>query len=371
LFSRRLDLLAFLGSALLSLALVAVGWPLGLVDGGGDGGADGGFDGARDTPPLVWLAVVVLVDVAHVWGNLLLVYADPVERRRRPVWWAGVPLASFVLAWALASEHETWLWRAVALLAVVHFVRQQVGWVKLYRARAGVADDDAAASAHAHAAAVGRVVDEGVVYAATIGPLVWWHAHLPRPFWWLSAGDFFVALPSWAGSLALLVECAFLLAYGVRSARAWRAGRGVAGRDIVVGTTALLWWLGIVACSSDYVFTVTNVLLHGVPYIVLIAVTARRRRQAGASVAAPLAHGAALIVGTLWACAWLEEAAWDRLLWHEHDAFFPLPAVDVGDARALVLALLVLPQVTHYVLDGLLWRRRDNPWVLPAGPASR
>jgi hypothetical protein len=306
---------------------------------------------------------VVLVDVAHVWGNLLFVYADPDERRRRPVLWAAVPAVSFALAWALASEVELWLWRAVALLAVVHFVRQQVGWVRLYRARSGERDDTAVGL---RGRILGRVVDEGVVYAATLGPVEWWHAHLPRPFWWLATGDFFVALPSWAGTLALVVDAAFVLAYVARSARAWAGGRGVPGRDIVVLTTALLWWLGIVVCSSDYVFTVTNVLVHGVPYVVLIAVTARRRRQAGASVAAPLAHGAVVVVVALWACALVEEALWDRRVWHEHDGFVPGPAVDVGAARAVVVALLVLPQVTHYVLDGLIWRRRDNPWVLPS-----
>ena len=34
--------------------------------------------------------------------------------------------------------------------------------------------------------------------------------------------------------------------------------------------------------------------------------------------------------------------------------------LDVG-AKSLVVPLLILPQLVHYVLDGFVWRRRDNP----------
>lgn len=339
LFSARRDLLAFGGSALLSLLLVAVGAPLGLLD--------------AEAPEWVWLFAIVLVDVAHVWGNLLLVYSDPDELRRRPLLYAGVPAAGLALGVALYSEGELLFWRALATLAVVHFVRQQVGWVALYRGKNGE---------HAEGP-WSRIVDEGAVYASTLGPVVWWHAHLPRPFWWLFPEDFFVALPPGAGTLALAVEVGFLLAYAARSAAAWRRGRGNPGKDLVVGSTALLWWLGIVALASDYAFTVTNVLIHGIPYVVLIAHTARRRQAGGASLGWPLRGGLLGIVIALWTCALVEEAGWDRLVWHERAWLFPVPPVEVGGWRALVVPLLALPQLTHYLLDGVLWRRRNNPWL--------
>lgn len=349
LFSRRLDLTAFLAPALISLLLVLIGIPLGLVNGE-----------TRDTPPVVWLLLVVFVDVAHVWGNLLLVYTDPHEWRRRALLWSAIPAAMLALALALVSESELWLWRAAAALAVWHFVRQQVGWIKLYRAR----------NHDERAGWCARFVDEGAIYAATLAPIVWWHAHLPRPFWWLAAGDFFIALPAWLGTAALSIEATLLSTYAIRSALAHRRGHGVAGKDIVIGSTALLWWLGIVWCESDYVFTVTNVLTHGVPYAILIWLTAQRRAAAGASVALPLRFGLVCLLLALIGCAWLEEALWDRLLWHEHTAFFPLPAIDIGSARPWLLAVLITPQLTHYMLDAFLWRRRDNPFVL-AGVRQR
>ena len=47
------------------------------------------------------------------------------------------------------------------------------------------------------------------------------------------------------------------------------------GKDIVVATTAVCWYVGIVFFNSDYAFTVTNVIIHGVPYFALIYVYAR------------------------------------------------------------------------------------------------
>lgn len=333
LFGPRLDLAAFVLPTLLSLVLVAVGVGLGV---------------GAELPEWTWLVCIVAVDVAHVWGNLVLVYFDPIERRRRPLLYLGMPVAALAIGVALASEGQMTFWRALAALAVIHFVRQQVGWVKLFRGKGREGGGWA------------RVIDEGAVYAATLGPIAWWHANLPRPFWWLAEGDFFVALPGVVGDVALVVEAVVLVVY-VTKAIVERS-RNVM-KHVVVATTALMWWLGIVVFASDYVFTVTNVLIHGVPYAILIVVTARRRAAAGASLALPLRYGALAIVGTLIALALAEELLWDRLVWGERGWLFPMGVVDTAGWEMVLVPLLAWPQITHYLLDAFLWRRRDNPYV--------
>ena len=52
--------------------------------------------------------------------------------------------------------------------------------------------------------------------------------------------------------------------------------------------------------------------------------------------------------------AWAEEWLWDRAVWGEHATLFPGPFLDVSGV--LVVPLLALPQLTHYILDGYLWR---------------
>ena len=103
------------------------------------------------TPRWGWVAMILLVDVAHVYSTAFRVYFDAGEFRRRPALYVGVPLAGFAIGWALYSESEMLFWRVLAYLAVFHFVRQQYGWMALYRARGG------------EGAGVGRWIDTAAI----------------------------------------------------------------------------------------------------------------------------------------------------------------------------------------------------------------
>ena len=127
-------------------------------------------------------------------------------------------------------------------------------------------------------------------------------------------------------------------------------------------TTAACWYAGIVATNSDFAFTVTNVLIHGIPYFALVYWYGRRRAgvEAGRGVWRLFARGPAPMLATLWAAAFIEELLWDKAIWHDRAWLFGA-SFDLGDLRAVVVPLLALPQLTHYILDGFIWRRRDNP----------
>ena len=129
LFSPAVDLAAFGGSAVASFAALAVGWHYGLLDGT-----------KADTPEWAWVAAVLLIDVAHVWSTLFRVYLDPAEFRRRRGVYLLVPVVGLVAGIALYDAGPHVFWRCLAYLAVFHFVRQQYGWVMLYRARCGERD---------------------------------------------------------------------------------------------------------------------------------------------------------------------------------------------------------------------------------------
>jgi hypothetical protein len=58
--------------------------------------------------------------------------------------------------------------------------------------------------------------------------------------------------------------------------------------------------------------------------------------------------------------AYAEEWLWDLLVWHDHAALFPGPALDPGGALAWLVPLLALPQATHYALDAWIWRLRGG-----------
>jgi hypothetical protein len=72
------------------------------------------------------------------------------------------------------------------------------------------------------------------------------------------------------------------------------------------------------------------------------------------------AHGPALFLFLLWALAYFEELIWDRGVWHDRDWFFG-EAWEIASLKIILVPLLALPQLTHYVLDGFVWRRKNNP----------
>lgn len=335
LFSPAIDLGAFLGAAVLSGAVALVAHLVGV---------------APETPLWAWLLFVVGIDVAHVWSTLFRVYLDPEERARRPARALAAPLVAYALGVAAYAVSSHAFWRVLAYVAVWHFVRQQVGWMALYGRRAG-------------SPLAQRRFDAAAVYAATLGPVLWWHATLPRPFWWFVEHDF-VSLPAWVAPLALGAHAVVLLA--------WLGHQLVTGRHLgklaLLAATWLAWFGGIVLARSDFAFTVMNVTLHGVPYLVLLYRYARRREAEGGygRIGALLRVGVPGFVGLLLVLALIEELLWDRLVWHERPQLFGASGFELGEGLLTVLVpLLALPQTTHYLLDGLVWRTADDP-RLPA-----
>ena len=330
LFSPRADVAAFFGAAVASAVLAFGGVALG-VD--------------AETPLWAWVALVLCIDVAHVWSTLFRVYLDGEELRRRPLLYFATPVGCWLLG-VLAYEAGLF-WRALAYLAAWHFIRQQVGWMALYGRRAG-------------SPRWRQRLDAAAIYAVTLGPVVWWHANLPRAFWWFVEGDFVAGLPRWVGTAALVAHGAVTAAW----LAAWAGERHV-GKLLLLFATWLAWFGGIVLAQSDFVFTAMNVVLHGVPYVMLTWHYSRGRARDGEGYgrwAWLLRGGLPAFLGVLLLLAFTEELLWDRLVWHERGALFGAAGLELGaPLLAVVVPLLALPQLTHYVLDAFVWRGKENP----------
>ena len=90
----------------------------------------------------------------------------------------------------------------------------------------------------------------------------------------------------------------------------------------------------------------------------------RHQRRVGRPVALPL------YVGTVWALAYAEELIWDKAVWRDREWLFGA-AWDVQPWLVAIVPALAVPQLTHYVLDGFIWRRSENPDVALALGGSR
>ncbi len=333
LFSREVDLSVFLGSAVASLLLLAVGWQLGILN--------------SESPDWTWISAVLLIDVAHVWSTSFRVYFDAEEFRRRLWLYILVPVFGYAVGVALYSEGEMIFWKTLAIVAVFHFVRQQYGWVNLYRAKLR------------EKSRVTWWIDAAVIYLATIYPLAFWMTNLPRNFNWFVENDFFV-LPAIVETILFPIYVMALVTYFGKSIYLYfKDGFLNIGKDIVVATTAVCWYAGIVFFNSDYAFTVTNVIIHGVPYFALIYFYAKSRRENCGRVYKSLSSNWIVFIATLWALAYIEELVWNRGVWHERNWIFG-GNWDLDEWKMYLVPLLAVPQLTHYILDGFVWRRKYN-----------
>jgi hypothetical protein len=334
LFSREIDLTVFLGSSLLSLLLLAAGWLAGILN--------------SDSPEWTWITAVLLIDVAHVWSTSFRVYFDTAEFKRRAWLYVLVPALGYSVGVALYSEGDLLFWRALAIVAVFHFVRQQYGWVALYRRKLKETERWT------------WWIDAAAIYLATVYPLVFWMTALPREFQWFVQNDFF-ALPEIVETVLFPIYVATLAAYGAKSIYLYiTEGFLNIGKDIVVATTAICWYVGIVVFNSDYAFTVTNVIIHGVPYFALIYVYARYRRETSGRAYRAFSSNWIVFLATLWALAYIEELFWHRGVWHDKEYLFGTNW-DWQASKMYLVPLLAVPQLTHYVLDGFIWRRGSHP----------
>jgi hypothetical protein len=343
-FSRNVDLATFTGTAVVALVLVWLAPYIGVV-------------APTESPTWTWISAVLLVDVAHVWSTIFVTYWDPFERRRRSWLYSVTPLVAYLAACALYQLGDAVFWRTIAYLAAFHFVRQQFGWMMMYRGRAGQRDR------------LGRWLDGGLIYATMLYPLIVWHTTLPRNFWWMRERDFAAGLPAMLADVALVLYVALAIAYVGRAVRDIVTGTAITwGKHLLVITTAACWYLGIIGSNSDYAFTVTNIFIHGIPYMVLVFIYARRvtvpalDRGVTARMLAKPKYALLLFVTTLWAIAYAEELLWDHAAWHEHAALFGGSTEQglLAQMAPWLVPLLVTPQLVHYILDGFLWRR-SNP----------
>jgi hypothetical protein len=141
-------------------------------------------------------------------------------------------------------------------------------------------------------------------------------------------------------------------------------------RNAVILGTVLSWYFGIVYFNGDMSFTLLNVVSHGVPYMALVWMYGRRTVQKAPKASNKLMqyvfsrYGILLFLAIIFFFAFIEEGLWDMTLWKDHKQVFSIfHWVDVQFSKEwlqLMVPLLALPQVTHYIVDGFIWRIKKD-----------
>lgn len=312
-----------------------------------------------ETSLWIWVIFVIGIDVSHVWSTLFRTYTDKEEFTNHKKLLILAPLLCFSAAYLVSAISFQLFWRCLAYLAVYHFIKQQYGFMRIYKAK-------------------GRDFrkklfnDNWVIYMAMLYPVLYWHLNLDRNFVWFVEGDFvrlqisqpILLIFNWIGNAVyLLVLTGWLLE------EIFHKNSMLAGKMLWILTTAGNWFLGIIYFNSDLVFTITNVVAHGIPYLALVIIYQRRKdvlRKRRSHV--PIS---AIIICSVLLLAFAEEYLWDMLVYRDNVEFFsgifqyPLFESSV-QLQHIGLALLAVPQITHYVLDGFIWKNNEkNPYLKP------
>jgi membrane protease YdiL (CAAX protease family) len=310
---------------------------------------------AEELGPLSWILLILLIDVAHVYGTLFRSWFDPWQREvlSSKLWF--ILLACWAGGAALYSWGPDKFWRALAYLAVFHFIRQQFGFVRLYSRR------------EIDAPRWWRWTDGFFIYMATGFPLLFWHLHSDRNFNWFMPGDFWIFSSLSETATVALTAAGLLLAggacvgYVLREVAAFRAYRVLNWPRMAIAIGTLLSWnVGIVLFNSDLVFTMTNVVAHGIPYMALTW-SYSSRNPIPLARSRPVWQYLGVFIGVLVLAAYVEELLWDNFIWSEHRQIFPKWIDSFSDPATLawLIPLLALPQSAHYVLDGFIWKTRS------------
>jgi hypothetical protein len=141
------------------------------------------------------------------------------------------------------------------------------------------------------------------------------------------------------------------------------------GRILWLLTTLFNWYLGIIFFNSDVAFTLTNVVAHGIPYLALIIFYQIKKDSFKGLLTQKRTVWIILsIISFSFLFAFGEEFLWDMLINRDKERFFtsiinyPMESIVNSTWQIITLVLLSLPQVTHYILDGFIWKMNDaNP----------
>lgn len=291
-----------------------------------------------------WIVLVICIDVSHVYSTLFRLYWDKetfIAHRRLLI---IIPAVAFVVGFSLHWYDSMLFWRILAYVAVYHFVRQQYGFIRLY------ARNESFKVLH-------RRIDTFAVYNATVYPLLYWHIHATDKIAWFIKGGFVSIDAGGYDNVLTIVYAAILLAYIVKEVFIYvRQGTVNVPKNLIMAGTYLSWYFGIVAFQGDLIFTILNVVVHGIPYMALIWLYGEKKSGNRFSFGM---KQALVFVSVLIVLAYCEEYFWDAFIWNDHEeVFFGMSGLTLSNSLlvSLLVAVLVLPQVTHYVLDGFIWR---------------
>ena len=297
-----------------------------------------------------WLFLIVFIDVAHVYATLFKTYFVADEFRKNKKKLLILPIICFAIGIILFSYGSLVFWSFLAYISVFHFIRQQYGFMRLY----GRNEEKTKLSV---------VLDNLVIYFSTGYPMLYWFLSSDRKFNWFVENEFFrfqneflLKISKWTYIAVIVAYIIYTICKSVKSKFV-----NIPKNAIILGT-ALSWYFGIVYFNDDLIFTLLNVVSHGIPYIALVyfkEIESKTNINSGIFSYLKGYNAIFIYVLILLGIAFTEEFLWEIMVWKEN---ISIQTFDFTSWQFLIVPLLSVPQFTHYLLDGFIWKtKKSNP----------
>lgn len=305
--------------------------------------------------PWSWILIVLSIDVAHVYTTVYKTYFKPSAFKVHKLKLLAVPFLVWIVGVLIHSLSSKLFWSLLAYFAVFHFIRQQYGFFRLYSKR------EVTNKAR-------KLVLSTTIYAVTVIPILIWHVRGQQNFNWMTAGDFwYINLPKLEPWLNGLMIGILLLYFFVEWKEKQDSGYWNTPRVLLTLSTCFSYYVSIVLTNNDFIFSLVNVIGHGIPYLALVYFSEKKELREDSPTLLKLVlskWGWILFYAIVFAFAYFEETLWDVFIWRENNIPFgwlygTFQQLNDEQVISLFVPLLIMPQVVHYILDGYIWRKKD------------
>lgn len=279
------------------------------------------------------LVFSIMSDHGHVWSTLIRAYFSKQEFLKRPLLYTLTPLACFGISLATAYHSLELFFQIFMYFNLWHHIRQQYGWMML------------TARKESPLGRLDRILDQLIIYGVGIYPLLWWHFH-DKGYSWRGSTPYLL-LPAWIEPVALWCHWLIVVAYVTRQFVLYFQNKpmNLAKHLIWISTWAMMYPT-IVISKSALVFMIVTNLTHGLPYIYLIYQYSKKQSDRNSMLNRVLNTRAGyvwylLCIAALGGCGLLLV----KVLPH-------VPGVSIP----FVSAVITLPPLLHFALDGFIWK---------------
>lgn len=309
----------------------------------------------QEVSVLWWLVLVLGIDVSHVYSTLFRTYLDNSTFQKHKSFLIVTPIIVFVITVLLYSLGRNVYWTFLAYLAVFHFVRQQYGFLRIYQNKE-IRNQYIS------------IFEHWFIYSLMLVPIYYWHIAGDRTFNWFVENDFFSFVNFKNTWIYVNFTYIFLIfAYTVIEIYHVIKNKTInIGKNLLLLGTGLSWYMGIVYFNSDLIFSLLNIISHGIPYIVLVWFYQFKKNNGTSMNSKIMSYlfsikGIILFVMFLFLVAFVEETLWDWFVWKEHSSLFGSINIELPTLfLRFIVPMLSVPQITHYIIDGYIWKIKND-----------